>query len=324
MAQSNARSETNAPTQTQANSQPEAPVYQARPPRNQKFVKQYEPAPPQVAKVPVVKQEAKQMPDKGNTSQRQQQVDIDEPKRLSLAELFAPDTLQRENGDNDNDSGPVDSIDGVSKRLGLKPEEVYSIKVPMPNGAEPVTIGDLKDRVGELVDLETREAQFDQRRIKSEGELLRAQTELRDVLSMIPKENIPTGIVEKLRKRHDATVARERELTLEHIPSWQDQKACAADIEGINEMLADYGFDDTFITTVVDHRALKFIRDAYLRDKRIKAALAKVTTPTKRGKTPSSKTGKAAKSPNAYESQTSRHSGAVADERTRVKSLFGD
>ncbi len=323
MSQSNARSETTAPNNSPANSQPEAPAYQGRPPRNQKFVQQYQSSTPVQTQQPKAKQETQQQT-QVKQQPKAQEVQIDEPKRLSLAELFAPEAIERENAEIDNDSGPVDNIDAVSRRLGLKPEEVYSIKVPMPNGAEPVTIGDLKDRVGELVDLETREAQFDQRRVKSEGELLRAQTELREVLGMIPKENIPQGIVEKIRKRHEATVTRERELTLEHIPSWHDEKACAADIQGINEMLADYGFDETFITTVVDHRALKFIRDAYLRDKRIKAALAKVTTPTKRGKVPSSKTGKAAKAPNSYESQTSRHSGAVADERSKVKSLFGD
>jgi len=307
--------------QSQANSQPDAPVYQGRPPRNQKFVKQYESNAPAPKAPKQEVQQQQQAPVKGKA----QQVETDdEPKRLSLAELFAPDTLERENASSDNDSGPVDSIDGVSKRLGLKPEEVYSIKVPMPNGAEPLTIGDLKDRVGELVELETREAQFDQRRIKSEGEVLRAQTELRELISMIPKENIPAGIVDKIRKRHEATVNRERELTLEHIPQWQDEKTCEADIAGINELLSDYGFDDTFIATVVDHRALKFIRDMYLMDKRIKTALARVETPTKRGKKPSSKTGKPAKSPASYESGSSRHSGAVADERSKVKSLFGD
>jgi hypothetical protein len=303
----------------QANSQPEAPVYQARPPRNQKFVKQYDTSTP-VQQKP--KQEVQQQaPVRGKA----QQAEVtDEPKRLSLAELFKPDTIEAENASLDNDSGPVDSIDGVSKRLGLKPEEVYAIKVPMPNGAESLTIGDMKDRVGELVELETREAQFDQRRIKSEGEVLRAQTELRELISMIPKENIPAGIVDKIRKRHESTVSRERELTLEHIPQWQDEKTCAAEIKGINELLSNYGFDETFIASVVDHRALKFIRDMYLMDKRIKAALAKVETPTKRGKLPSGKFGKPAKSPGSYESNSSRHSGVVADERSKVKSLFGD
>jgi hypothetical protein len=317
MSQSNAPSETSS-ANNQVNSQPDASAYQSRPPRNQKFVKQYEP------NAPAPKQEVQQQQQAPVRGKAQQVEADDEPKRLSLAELFAPDTLERESGTNDNDSGPVDSIDGVSKRLGLKPEEVYAIKVPMPNGAEPLTIGDMKDRVGELVELETREAQFDQRRIKSEGEVLRAQTELRELISMIPKENIPAGIVDKIRKRHEATVNRERELTLEHIPQWQDEKTCAADISGINELLSDYGFDDTFIATVVDHRALKFIRDMYLMDKRIKTALARVETPTKRGKKPSSKVGKPAKSPASYESGSSRHSGAVADERSKVKSLFGD
>jgi hypothetical protein len=235
--------------------------------------------------------------------------------------LFSSDDPDSES-DSDNDQGTVDSIDGVSKRLGLKPEQVYAIKVPMPNGAEPLTIGQLKDRVGELVELETREAQFEQRRVKSEGELLRAQTEMRELLGLIPKEMASQvqPLVDKMRKRHEATMKRERALTLEHIPDWENESARQEDIQGMMDLLGDYGFDESFITSVTDHRALKFIRDAYLRDKRIKAALSKVTIPSKNGKRPSGKTAKAPVKPSA--NQSSSRTRGVLDPRSRIMQLF--
>ena len=255
--------------------------------------------------------------------QNQQADDGNEPNNpLSLAEMFADENSDDENQQNDSDdpSKPVDSIDRLVKRLGVKPEQVYAIKVPMPNGAEPVTIGDLKDRVGELVDFESRELQFDQRRIKAEGDLLRAQTEMRELLAMVPKEHIKPEVVEKVRKRHEETMRRERVATLEHIPQWQDEKTRTEDIQGMMDLLSDYGFDESFISTVVDHRALKFIRDMYLRDKKIKAALAKVTIPTKKGQRPSGKSGKAAQKPNAQ----SRKPAVMPDQRSRIMSIFSE
>lgn len=248
-------------------------------------------------------------------------VESEEPKALSLAELFGDEHPDSENNqDVDDPSKPVESIDSLVKRLGVKPEQVYSIKVPMPNGAEPLTIGDLKDRVGELVGLDQRELQFDQRRVKAEGELLRAQTEMRELLATIPKEHIKPEMVDKIRKRHETTMRREREMTLEHIPQWQDEEVRTTELQGIVDMLSDYGFDESFITTVVDHRALKFMRDMFLRDKRIKAALSKVTIPVKKGQRPSSKTGKPAVKPNA---QTQRRN-VAADQRSRIMAIFNE
>lgn len=263
-----------------------------------------------------------QQPQNNSSGVQNQDSGTDEPSPLSLAEMFADENSDGENSQNDVDdpSKPVDSIDRLVKRLGVKPEQVYAIKVPMPNGAEPVTIGDLKDRVGELVDFEARELQFDQRRIKAEGDLLRAQTEMRELLAMVPKEHVKPEVVEKVRKRHEETMRRERVATLEHIPQWQDEKTRTEDLQGMVELLSDYGFDESFISTVVDHRALKFIRDMYLRDKKIKAALAKVTTPTKKGQRPSGRASKGAQKPN---SQNQRKS-VLPDQRSRIMSIFSE
>lgn len=255
----------------------------------------------------------------GNASSVDSQVD--EPRRLSLAELFAENDGENTDDSSDDPSKPPNSMESLSKRLGLKPEQVYDVKIPMPQGAEALTIGQLKDRVGELVDFETREAQFEQRRIKSEGDLLRAQAEMRDLLGMVPKEHITPEIIDKLRKRHDDTMRRERALTLDHIPEWRDETKRTEDLQGMIDLLSDYGFDESFITTVQDHRAIKFIRDMYLRDKRIKAALAKVTTPEGKGHRPSSKTKKPATKPNVNSDNRKQ---TVPNQRTRIAAIFGD
>jgi hypothetical protein len=242
----------------------------------------------------------------------------EEPKRLSLAELFADDVEGGEEETPDDPSKPVESLDGLIKRLKITPEQAYAIKVPLANGAEPLTLGELKDRVGEVVDLEVRELQFDQRRVKSEGELLRAQTEIRELMALIPRDQLSPAAIEKVRAKHEATMARERQATLEHIPDWHDATRRNADITGMIELLSNYGFDATFLATVTDHRALKFIRDSYLREKRISAALAKIKDlPKKPGQRPSGKSAKGAAKPGAGPRRT-----VVPDQSSKLRELF--
>lgn len=258
--------------------------------------------------------------------QQQQQQQANEPRRVSLAELFASN--EDGEGEYDDDGNPIvedpskppETLEALSKRLGFKPEQVYNVKIPLADGAEPLTIGQLKDRVGELVNLETRETQFEQRRMHVEGELLRSQTEIREILAMIPKEHIRPEVVNKIRKRHDENMAFERRMTLEHIPEWRDEKKAGEDLQGMIEFTKRWGFDQTFMATVHDHRAIKFIRDMYLRDKRIQAALAKVEIPDSKGQRGSAKTKKAATRP--MQSQSTRKQGVAPDQRSRIAALF--
>jgi len=264
--------------------------------------------------------------DRRAQQQKQSQQQTDEPRRVSLAELFA----EREDGETDeidNEGNPVvddptkppETLEALSKRLGFKPEQIYSVRIPLADGAEPLTIGQLKDRIGEVVDLETRETQFEQRRMQAEGELLRSQTELRELIGMIPREHVKPDIVNKIRQRHEANMAFERRMTLDHIPEWRDEKRAGEELQGMVDFTKRWGFDETFMATVHDHRAIKFIRDMYLRDKRIQAALAKVTTPDSKGQRGSAKTKKAAARP-MQQQQTRK--GAAPDTRQRLAALF--
>lgn len=271
-------------------------------------------------------QQSRMSPNERRAKQQQQQQQTDEPRRVSLAELFSDNEDGSEEFDNEGNSvvddptKPPDTLDVLSKRLGFKPEQIYNVKIPLADGAEPLTIGQLKDRVGELVDLETRETQFESRRMQVEGELLRSQTEIRELLGMIPKEHINPAIVDKIRKRHETNMAFERKMTLEHIPEWRDEKRAGEDLQGMIDFTKRWGFDETFIATVHDHRAIKFIRDMYLRDKRIQAALAKVTTPDSKGQRGSAKTKKAAAKP--MQANQNRKSGAIPNQQQRLAALF--
>lgn len=247
-----------------------------------------------------------------------------EPRKAkSLAELFG-DTNDETNTemvldepDVDDPSAPVDSIDRLMKRNGLTAEQAYAIKIPMPNGAEPLTIGELKDKISELSDFELHQTEFDQRRIKQEGELMRVQADIRGLLDLLPKEALKPEVWQKLRAQQSATLNNERRLTAVNIPEWQDDHRRTTEMAGMQEMLADYGFPPSFLEEqVVDHRAIKFLRDSFLIRQRITKALREVRDPQKKGLRPSGKTGKAPAKPGT--SQSTRRTGSIPTQRDRI------
>lgn len=262
-----------------------------------------------------------QQPRAPRTDKQQTTGETRKPK--SLAELFGDTNdessteMVLDEPDVDDPDKPVDSIDRLMKRNGLTAEQAYAIKVPMPNGAEPLTIGELKDRIAELSDFELRETEFDQRRIKQEGELMRAQADIRGLLELLPKEAIKPEVLNKLRAQQNATLTNERRLTAVNIPEWQDDIRRTREMAGMQEMLADYGFPPSFLENeVVDHRAIKFLRDSFLIRERIQKALKDVRDPQKKNMRPSGKSGKAPARPGV--SQTNRRTGSTPTQRDRI------
>jgi len=222
-----------------------------------------------------------------------------QPKKVeSLADLFADKSdessleISLEDNTPDDPNAPLDSIDRLKKRNKLTDEQVYGIKVPMPDGMEALTIGQLKDKIKDLHGFDLKQAEFDERRIKQEGELLKSQSELKSLLAVLPKEALKPEVLEKIREQQDVTTRREKQLTVQYIPSWKDEKARNADLDLMQDTLSDYGFDQGFLHSVVDHRAMKFIRDMCLMRDRIRKSIAQARDPNKINGRPSGKGGK--------------------------------
>jgi hypothetical protein len=281
----------NKPAQSQSNSQTGELVRENdKPSRN---TRRGAPVVPPVdrapARTPALEKVADNAPRRG-----QQPADDGERKPLNLRDLFAAkdgdegDSPALDLDEPDDPNKPVTNLDQLAKRLGAKPEDVYKILVPMKDGAPPIALGELKDRVGELVDLDARELEFETRRVRNEGETLRSQQELRDLMALIPRDKITPELLARVRSSHEATRSREAALTLEHIPSWNDERARTAELTKMVKMLSEYALPESFITTVVDHRAMKFIRDSMIIRERIMKALKDVKIPPRKGATPPS------------------------------------
>jgi len=173
----------------------------------------------------------------------------------------------------------------LSTYAKLSDDELYAIEVPSSlEGAEPYTIGKLKDLAAEHDEFKLNGLRRDQQFRETESKLLRAEQELRELFAALPKDAVKAldGVREKLTQ----TEAKERQRVLEVIPAWQDRETRLSELGAMVEHLKDNGFPESFLQSVLDHRVMRYIRNNMVRDARIKQALEKVkarkpTTPPK-------------------------------------------
>lgn len=193
-----------------------------------------------------------------------------------------------------SDEAAPTKFNDLAGKLGMELADLYKLEVSQAEDGTPMTVENLKDHHAKQVDFSMREIEFEERRTKQESELMRAQEELRELMAALPEKAIKPEVLQKLRDKHDAQVSLERKRTLEVIPDWQDEKIRTADIEGMAEHMQQYGYPVDHLERVVDHRQIKYIRDNWQREQRIRIALSKV----KAGKpNPTTKTKPASKAP---------------------------
>ncbi len=220
----------------------------------------------------------------------------------TLAELLAADEAGDENdtsGDDQAESGgsqhktELTKFNDLAGATDLELDALYKLTISMDEGGEPVTIEQLKDSYKQRTDFDVSVIEFEERRTQQENELLQAKTELQEILQALPANAVKKEVLDKIRAKSEQTRTAEQQKTLEVIPDWQDEDKRTADIAAMAEHLKGYGFPATYLSQVVNHQQLKYIRDNMLRERRIREAIAKVRA----GKPGKSSTSKAQKKP---------------------------
>lgn len=248
-----------------------------------------------------------------------------EPSQLkSLASLLAAGENPETDSSDESEEGTAaekpekakpKSLKALAEKLKLEDKDLYAIEVPMANG-ETRTLGQLKDAVAKQDEFSLREIEFEETRQQREGELIRAQSELRELISSLPKNAIKPEVLEAIHQKHDARLQVERAKTLEAIPAWSDEAKRTEEITGMIEHLESYGFPQNYIQTIHDHRTLKYIRDNYLRAQRVRTALEAV----KSGKPPANANSKPNGKAPAKPSSKPRH----RDARSNLEAFFSE
>lgn len=218
-----------------------------------------------------------------NTVGAEQTTETPEPAGLStLADLMAEDETpeQPEAGATGESSGSDNDkptkFNDLAGRLGVDLDDLYKLEISQAEDGTPVTIENLKDHFAKQGDFALREIEFEEHRAQQEAQLLQAQEELRELLAAMPERAIKPEVLQKVRDKHDAQMKLERKRTLDVIRDWHDEKKREADIQGMTEHLQQYGFPVDHLARVPDHRMIKYIRDNWQREQRIRKALEQV------------------------------------------------
>lgn len=203
----------------------------------------------------------------------------------SLSELLSKDAAEPEpqaQAESDSDARGSDEnaelqkFNDLAERLGVDLDALYKLEVSQADDGSPVTVEALKDAYAKQSELSLREIEFEEQRTERESKLMQAQEELRELMASLPEGALNPQTVQKLREKRAAQVDIERRRTLDVIPEWKDDARRTKDIEGMVDHLRQYGYPVNHLEQVTDHRQMKYIRDNYLREQRIRSALAKV------------------------------------------------
>jgi hypothetical protein len=228
-----------------------------------------------------------------------EQIEEQEPGIEHLGEMLEMDEPQGSDdaGASGEDSGSDDpkptKFNDLAGKLGVELDDLYKLEISQAEDGTPVTIENLKDHYAKQGDLSLREIEFEERRTQQEAELMQAQEELRELMAALPEKAIKPEVLQKVRSKHDAQMNLERRRTLEVIPEWNDADKRLADLEGMSEHLKQYGYPVNHLERVADHRQIKYIRDNWQREQRIRIALERVRAGKPNPAKPSKPTGKA-------------------------------
>lgn len=233
----------------------------------------------------------------------------------TLKEIFSEEASSRGESVESNTSGSqskgqsessqkapkLTDLNSLAETLKIKPEDLYKVKIPL-GGEKSLTLGEIKDLASKDHDFDAREFDFEERRSKQEGDLLRAKNEVTELLSMIPQKLLNKELLDKARVKYDAFVQTQRRETLDLIPEWKDEKKREEETAEIVDHLSEYGISKAEFLNIVDAKAIRYIRVNWLRQKRVDRMMEEIRKQDPKTGAPSkSSNGKAPKRPLARE-----------------------
>ncbi len=233
------------------------------------------------------------------------------PKARTLKELFSEEASSRGDSNESNTSGSqskggnesssktpkLTDLNSLAETLKVKAEDLYKVKIPLGDN-KTLTLGEIKDLAAKDHDFDAREFDFEERRNKQEGDLLRAKNEITELLNMIPPKLLNKELVDKARAKYDTFVQTQRRETLELIPEWKDEKVRTEESAEMVEHLSQYGISKTEFLNITDAKAIRYIRVNWLRQKRVDRMMEEIKKQNSASSAPAkSSNGKAPKRP---------------------------
>jgi hypothetical protein len=205
------------------------------------------------------------------------------------------------------------NLGAIAEKLGVKPEDLYDVEIPMPDDGEAVTLGELKDLATKYKRSESERLEFDNERETSRVQIQKATEEIRELVGLIPAELRTPALLEKVRDKMEVTKQQEAAKLLARVPEWRDRATMANDLKVIEAHAEQFGFSRQELSSVYDSRLLAYIRHNALREEKLARVLEEARAkrkPSNVAKTDSKPSG--ASKPNQRRGRTADAVGAVS------------
>jgi len=199
------------------------------------------------------------------------------------------DPVASRDDDPEKKSAKPTNLTELAEELSYKVEDLYDLKVPTAEGVDELTLGELKNLSETRGDFELERLKFEEGRTEAEKEYNQRVAELKELLNAVPAQYLKEGPMQAAAERAEKKQVQNRTDTLRLIPEWSDQDVATSDLKGIQEYLEGWFPRNTLATTQFDANMLKYFRDTWKQDTRIKRALASIKEVKPKLKTDKSK-----------------------------------
>lgn len=217
---------------------------------------------------------------------------------------------------------PPETLADAAKALKLDVADLYKLTIPDPhNEGESFTLGELKDAHNQRSEFTVTQLEWEESRAQQQSELLRAQQEIEELLSHVPKRLLETDALKAAKDRLDARANREWQKTLSAIPGWKNEATRKEERAAISEHLQNYGFPKEFINMVFDSRMVRYFRENWQREKRMNDALAMVRKKQGDAGKPAKPTGRSPSKPGSQQQRTNVQT--PSQKRSELVGLMG-
>jgi hypothetical protein len=186
----------------------------------------------------------------------------------------------RDGADGGETSGDADgrrlapaSWDELAERAGATKDELYAVAIPLGNG-KTITLGELKDRAREYVDIDTARVELEERRERDQMESIDNRRRIAGIMNRLAPiaAHLPADLMASVETDYKQHLQREATLLRQAAPEWAEPKAAEAGREMIAAFLKPYGFSSAEVAAMDDHRFVLAAHDAAKAKAALKAA----------------------------------------------------
>lgn len=158
----------------------------------------------------------------------------------------------------------------VAEKVGVSLEDLYKVRIPMPDEGDALTLAEIKDLATEHRRTAVERVEWETNRAEQTNAIANAVQELQQLAAMIPAEMRTPEMLRHAETRNAALKEMEAGRLLQRIPEFKDPARYTAAMEQMVPLVERYGFKPEELRSVLDHRLIAMVHDYARFDARIK------------------------------------------------------